>query len=547
MDLPLTWIVTPHIRPDHRGPVDRPYRAAIDPADASPITEMLRAVSLWQPDATAVDSEAGPTTYAQLWRAVCRASRLITRALPEAAPVAIVLPTSVQYMVAVYACVAARRPCIALDASHPVSRNAAIVEAVGAGLVLVSADRGSPSAWGRVKALSLAEAFDAKSGEAGADATATGPAASPLGLDEPAFVLCTSGSAGQPKPIVHSQRTILHWTRTTHDAFHLRADDRVLSLSSYATLGGFTGLLSFSLAGASTQMFELKAGGLGGLLETLATRPVTIVRAVPSMLRGLARLDEARAACVGLRAVHTYGEPLMKVDLAELARLLPAGCLVRSVYGSTEASGLAWFAGEPDDHDPLRVASGTLMPDTAAAIVDDEGRSCPPGVAGELWIRSRYNALGEWADGGLVAGRLEADPRDAGERIFRSGDLARQHDDGVFVVLGRKDRMVKINGQRIEPAEIEAVLRGHEAVLEAEIVVVGAAPAARLIAFVVPRAETGAGLGASLRSLLRARLPAHMVPSRIVTLAAMPRLPGGKVDAMTLLADLSGERAAAKT
>ena len=536
MPASLDWIATPQFAADHRGPVGRPFEPFVDPARAGPIVEMLREVARRHPERIAVDDPAGALTHAAFWRAVVRASARIAAARATPVPVALLLPTGATYAVAVYACLAAGCPGVMLDPAYPAARNAAVAAQAGARLVLVASLADAPS-WPDTQSLSLEGVLDDA-------ADVPDLPQRTLSLDEPAVILCTSGSEGLPKPIAHSQRTLLHWARTTHNALHVDADDRVLSLSSFSTLGGFTGLLNFTLAGATLQLLDVKAAGLGGLLETLATRGVTLLRAAPSMLRGLAGLPEARAAFAGLRAVQTYGEPLMKADVAALAGVLPAGCLVRTTYGSTEASGLSWFAGEPDEHDPIRVASGALMPDTTAAIVDDDGRSCPRGVAGELWIRSRYNALGEWQDGRLVPGRLERDPDDPHRRIYRTGDIARCSADGVFVVLGRKDRMLNIHGQRIEPAEIEAEICRHEDIGEAVVVMQEGEGRARLAAFAVPRAGRvgpATDLVAGLRSMLRERLPGFMVPSTIRILAALPKLPGGKVDVRALQATATSD------
>ena len=359
--------------------------------------------------------------------------------------------------------------------------------------------------------------------------------AATLDLDAPAFILTTSGSEGRPKALAHSQRTMLHWVRTLHDAMHIKPDDRVLSISSPSSLGGFTSLLTFPLAGASSQMMEIKHGGFDGLLNVLETRPVTILRAAPSLLRALCQhRHRAEPAMARLRIAQTYGEPLLKSDVAALREILPPSCMIRTTYGSTEASGMSWFAGEPDEYDSVRVATGTLMPDTKALIIDDAGRSCNSDQPGELLIASRYNALGEWTKGRLVPGRLEPDLTDPRIRIFRTGDVARYFPDGVFVVLGRKDRMAKINGQRVELSEVETALRRQDSVASAEVVVHEQDGNTKLVAFVVPNNIDTSGLPQLLRGELAASLPQFMVPTRIILLDSIPRLPGGKVDMVAL-------------
>ena len=317
-------------------------------------------------------------------------------------------------------------------------------------------------------------------------------------------------------------------------------------LSSLSTLGGITPLLSYLLAGASLHLIDIKARGISGMLSDLTRQPISILRAAPSLLRGVARLPDARQAFARLRIVQTYGESLTRADLRILRAAIPPSCFVRLTYGSTESSGMSWFADETDVQDPVRVPPGMLTPDTAAAIIDESGAHCARGEVGELLIRSRYNALGEFVDGRMVPGRLEPDRADPARRIYRTGDLARCDSEGIFVVLGRRDRMLKINGQRVEPAEIEGVLRRNPDVHEAEVLTHARNGATTLMAFVVAMPGREAGLVMSLREQLRKSLPGFMVPSRIVLVASMPMLPGGKLDAQALYA-LAGTAVGAST
>jgi acyl-coenzyme A synthetase/AMP-(fatty) acid ligase len=530
------WITTPQIPLDHRGPVDRPFSPFGDPAKAVPIIQRLQLVAARRADDVAVVDDAGLLTFAQLMRLVFRLADDIERAQPSPGHVAILLPTGRAYVVAVYACLAARRVAVLLDSAHPPARNAAIATATGVTLALTQPDADSNAGPDAVAlAVNLTEGVDSTLRSA-----TTAVDREPLGLDAAAFILCTSGSTGLPKAIVHSQRTMLHLARTAHDALHVDESDRVMPLSSLASLGGITPLLSYLLGGASLHLIDLKARGMGGMLSDLTEHPITILRAAPSLLRGVARLPEAVDALARLRIVQTYGESMTKADLQRLRAVIPRHCYIRSTYGSTECSGMSWYATEDDAHDPIRVATGTLMPDTAAAIVDDSGVPCARGGIGELLIRSRYNALGEFVDGRLIAGRLEPDPLDATRRIYHTGDVARCDRDGVFVVLGRQDRMVNINGQRVEPAEIENALRRHADVDKAEVLAFTRNNATALTAFVVAMPGRAAGLETTLRAELRRSLASFMVPSRIVLVATMPLLPGGKIDAQALRA-LAGD------
>ncbi len=526
------WISTPHLPLDHRGPTDRPFTPFGDPAQAGPMIERLQAVAARRAHDVAVVDDEDSLTFAQLMRMILRLADAIERHPASRGQVAILLPTGRAYVVAVYACLAARRVAVLLDAGYPEARNAAIAAATGVALVLTPMDADF-IAWPGSVALGvdLSPCI-----EAAPPPLATAAVREPLDPDAPAFILCTSGSTGLPKAIVHSQRTMLHLARTAHDALHVTQADRVMPLSSLSSLGGITPLLSYLLGGASLHLIDIKARGISGMLSDLTHCPITILRAAPSLLRGVARLPEAADAFARLRIVQTYGEPLTKADVRLLRAVIPRECFIRTTYGSTEAGGLSWFADENDAHDPIRVPTGALMPDTTAAIVNATGAHCARGEVGELHVRSRYHALGEFIDGRLVAGRLEPDPVDATRRIYRTGDLARCDQEGVFVVLGRADRMVNINGQRVEPAEIESVLRRHADVDQAEVLATTRNNATSLIAYVVAMPGRAAELESTLREELRGALPGFMVPARIVLLETMPRLPGGKIDAHALRA-----------
>jgi len=213
---------------------------------------------------------------------------------------------------------------------------------------------------------------------------------------------------------------------------------------------------------------------------------------------------------------------------------------VLNTYGSTETAGTFWFP-EPDDgQDPVRVPAGVLSPGVQAMLQGPDGVPCPPGEPGELIIRCRHMAIGEWHAGRLVPGRMEPDPADPTFRIYRTGDLARISPDGVFILLGRTDRQVKVNGQFVDLAQIEALLRGASHVARVAVVARERDGTVRLLAFVEPARDAPAELAATLREIVRGGLPALMWPARFLLLPALPLLPGGKVDEARLTEDIEG-------
>src|SRR6185295_14582165 len=174
-------------------------------------------------------------------------------------------------------------------------------------------------------------------------------------------------------------------------------------------------------------------------------------------------------------------------------------------------------------------------------LLDREGRPVPVGVAGELHLGGLCLARGYLGRPALTAASFVPNPFAArpGERLYATGDLARYRPDGAIEFAGRIDGQIKIRGFRVELGEIEAALHRHPAVREVAVIDREDIPGQRrLVAYVVPEPEAGAGAGdnlaRSLREFLSTRLPAYMVPAAFVRLDALPLAPTGKVDRRAL-------------
>jgi amino acid adenylation domain-containing protein len=345
-----------------------------------------------------------------------------------------------------------------------------------------------------------------------------------------AYVIYTSGSTGLPKGVTLQHQSLVNFLFSMADKPGLSAADRVLSLTS----------LSFDIAGLELYLPLIRGASVvllqphqnkdpQALLQVIAGQNVSVIQATPSSWRMI--LDVAPAGAFAGKTVLCGGEALS----AELAqRLIDQAGHVWNVYGPTETT--IWSARHyltrSDD-----VWLGKPLANTTLHIVSDDLEVLPVGARGELLIGGEGLARGYHQRPSLTAQRFVPDPfSTTGGRLYRTGDVARYHADGVIEYVGRLDHQVKIRGFRIELGEIEARLLEHPAVREAVVIDIEVSGIKQLAAWLVP--VEGAGdpdaLRVELRAHLKAGLPEYMVPGHLVWLEKMPQTPNGKLDRKAL-------------
>jgi acyl-CoA synthetase (AMP-forming)/AMP-acid ligase II len=284
---------------------------------------------------------------------------------------------------------------------------------------------------------------------------------------------------------------------------------------------------------------------------------ITVANLPPAYWREVAD-GAAGDALAGIRLLLIGGEALA----ATAADPRGAGTLV-NCYGPTETVVTATaFAVERGAAGGPLVPIGRPLPGRAVYVLDPSGAPVPVGVAGELYIGGPLLARGYLGRPALTAERFVPDPfgRVPGGRLYRTGDRVRWREESaevrecgsvgvdsrsraaVLEFLGRTDFQVKIRGFRIEPGEIEAALRGHDAVRDALVLAREDAPGdRRLVAYYL--ADEPAAVEA-LKAHLAARLPEYMVPAAYVWMREFPRTPNGKTDRGALPAPEGGAFAA---
>ncbi|MFJ6292029.1 amino acid adenylation domain-containing protein [Streptomyces griseoviridis] len=454
--------------------------------------------------------DEGALSYGELAALALRtAGALVARGTRPGDTVAVSLPKGRDQIVAVLGVLAAGAAYVPLGVDQPAARRDRIRRTAGFRLALTD---GRP--------------LDGVDILAVADAVRAEPLPAPLRVDpeQPAYVLFTSGSTGEPKGVEVPHRAAMNTVDDLDERYGVGADDRCLAVSALdfdLSVYDVFGLLS--AGGAVVLVDEADRREAGQWADLVRAHRVTVLNCAPPLLDTLL-LATAEGELAPLRLVLLGGD-WVGTDLpGRLARRAP-GCRFVGLGGTTETAIHSTVCEVRDARVPAHwraVPYGTPLRGVRCRVVDGHGRDRPDWVPGELWIGGAGVALGYRGDPERTAERFtEA----AGVRWYRTGDLARYWPDGTLEFLGRRDHQVKLRGFRIELGEVEAALAGHPAVRRA----VAGLTRARGVQLAVAVAAEGVTED-DVREWARTVLPPHMVPSRVVVARELPLTSNGKLD-----------------
>ncbi|MEU1056925.1 amino acid adenylation domain-containing protein, partial [Streptomyces sp. NPDC005876] len=483
------------------------------------VADVIAARAGRSPGAVAVRCGADAVSYGELEGRSNRLARYLRGVgVGRESRVGLCLPRGVEVVVGMLAVWKAGGAYVPLDPAFPADRLAFMLADSGADLV-VSVSGLSPVGERVLLLDECAEAIASESAEPLADVR--------VGPDELAYVIYTSGSTGRPKGVAVAHRGVANLVAamrpvlgaaegvTTLQFASFSFDAAVLDVAVTLAAGG-------TLAIASEQVRE----DPGALAEMIRACGVSTASVVPSLL-GV--LDPAEVP--GVENWVLGAERLT----ADLAARWSARARVWNTYGPTEATVISTVTRAPLDAGirpgDVSPAIGAPIGNARVYVLDGFLQPVAPGLVGEVYLAGPGLARGYVSRPGLTAERFVACPFLPGQRMYRSGDLAKWSADGQLHFAGRADEQVKIRGFRIEPGEVEAVLAAHPDVGQAAVVVREDRPGdRRLVAYVVP----GELDGAELREYVAKTLPEYMVPAAVVTLDAFPLTPNGKLDRSAL-------------
>jgi L-proline---[L-prolyl-carrier protein] ligase len=506
------------------------------------------------PEAEAVAFEDQRLSYGELDRLSDRlAHALVDEGVEPGDRVGIEMPKSAGSLIAIHGVLKAGAVYVPLDPGAPPRRVADIVSNCGIRtIVAAGSEAAAVGAIARHAPLDTVAFIDTHD-ECALDGlplrriawtdvlarTDTSPPSTAGAAHDLAYILYTSGSTGVPKGVMVSHANALAFVNWAATEFGVGSADRLSShaplhfdLSIFDIFAAMKTGASVALVPDGTSTFPIR------LARWIEANRITLWYSVPSVLTLLllrGRLDAVDLS--RLRLVLFAGEVFPVRYLGPVMRALPHAAFA-NLYGPTETNVITCYrvpSAPVEDADPIPI--GRPCSGADLLVINDAGETVvAAGDTGELCARGPTVARGYWGDGERTAQRFV----DVGsidgvtERMYRTGDVVMFDPDGNYRLVGRRDRMIKSRGYRIELDEIEIVLNAHPWIEEAAVVAVPDEMIGnRILGFVAP--SKGAALAAGdVRDHCLQKLPRYMVPERFALLDRLPRTSTGKIDRVHL-------------
>ncbi|MGH3805159.1 MAG: non-ribosomal peptide synthetase [Pseudonocardiaceae bacterium] len=484
------------------------------------------------PDTVAIIDADEQLSYRDLLvRADRLAAGLHAHGVAPGGTVALLVPRSVRLVVLFLAVLRAGGAALVLDDRHPPARWRTAIDQARARLLVSTAalSPNVPNLGAPVRTEQDLELPPSAAAAHHADVT---------DVDRNAYVVFTSGSTGDPKGVAVTHRALVNayygWERTY----------RLPEIRSHLQMAGpafdvFVGDLTRALCSGATLVICPQETLLdpAALHAALRDHQIEFAEFVPCVLDPLLdHLDRLDTTLDSIRGVVVGSETWTVRSHHRLRRRVPGAFLVGDSYGVAEATiDSSVFLGDVAHlapHDPVPL--GTPLPNVSLYVLDEQRHPLPAGTPGELWVGGAGVATGYLA-ATTEAERFHPDPsrNEPGALMYRTGDRARLDTAGNLVLLGRVDRQIKVRGQRVEPAEVEAALAACPGVRRAIVVPRHHQGDTALSAFVVPEPEARIDPGL-LHAALGRRLPDAACPSAYAVLDAFPLTRSGKVDVAAL-------------
>jgi amino acid adenylation domain-containing protein len=470
------------------------------------------------PSATALRQGADVWTYGQLEaRAEALADRLSADGLKPGSLVAVVARQSPELVAAELAILKAGCAFVPVDPSYPRARVDFILGDCGAAAILTTRrDQNVVAGSARVILID----------EPDAQTKSTATRSSSGGLpDDLMYVIYTSGSTGRPKGVMVEHHSVCALIDHFHRAFGVSDSDRSAFLSSSSFDASIVEIWPYLACGASVHIPESPhLGNAAALFEWMRAEGITTALIATALAE--IGISHGFPAMPALRLLLTGGDKLKSYP----REVLPFRFI--NAYGPTECTVIStWSELVPDPGGTRPPSIGQAVPYAFVRILDEDLEAVPIGVTGAIYIGGAGLGRGYLHRPELTSERFIQDPLAEGSRLYKTGDRACWRQGGEIAFLGRADRQVQIRGFRVEPAEIEFVLKQEPGVEDAVV-----APQervgypARLVGFLSAPSPHDGLVAERVRARLAAALPGHMHPAVLIVLDSLPFNAHGKID-----------------
>ena len=502
----------------------------------STIHEAFARVAERNPHRKALSWDDGWMSYRELnERSMALARHLHGLGVRADEPVALVMERSPQLVAGMLGILRAGGAYVPIDAQYPRDRVAWMLTDCGA-RVAVAQERLAGILPEQVRALRIDDAWDAPAPQPGEEERWMD-----AGPEGAAYVIYTSGSTGRPKGVVVPHRAVLRLVRDA-DYARFEAEETWLQMAPVSFDASTLELWAPLLNGGCLAIFPPERPTTEALGAFIARHRVTSAWLTAGLFHQVA--GAGGTALAGLTQLLAGGDVLSVGHVRELVQAHPGLRLING-YGPTENTTFSCcHRVTADDAERASIPIGRPVANSTAYVLDRWLQPVPVDVPGELYVGGHGVARGYLNRPALTAERFVPDPFAGipGSRLYRTGDRARWRSDGTLEFLGRIDQQAKIRGYRVEPGEIESLLRDQPSVSHAVVLVREDVPGDRRLVAYVERAPGAVGdatrVEAEICQALRKQLPEYLLPSAIVALNALPLTPNGKVDRAALPAPL---------
>lgn len=476
------------------------------------------------------------------------ASKLRQEGVTAGDIIAVALPRSCHLSLAIWAIIEVGAAYLPLDLGYPDDRLTYMLDDASPALLVTQSTQKKRfhNINTNIKRLAFDELFDRFHDEKSTyQYQNTKPiTASTITGEHPAYLIYTSGTTGRPKGVLVSHKAIINRILWMQHEYHLTPDDVVLQKTPCSFDVSVWEFFWAPMVGASLVMADPEAHRDPELLmQTIDQYAISTLHFVPSMLAiftaSVQNKDANSPTCKSLKQVFCSGEALLKTQAIAFKDC--SNAQLHNLYGPTEAAVDVTYkpAFEDLSSHGQGVAIGKPVWNTELRVLDQYLRPVPIGATGELYLCGTQLAIGYLDRPELNCVRFVADPfGQAGDRMYRTGDIVRWLENGDIEYLGRADNQIKIRGQRIELGEIETLLLQQNTIEQAVVVARTlnnetanntGQDNRQLVAYLTLNASTNYDESA-VKLALSEELPSHMLPVAYITLASLPLSANGKLD-----------------